>query len=144
MKATVNRGYINISNTWYKLQNKAQISKQEKTLRFQTLSFSFKIKSLHIVFSLYVVFYLSFLFPPRFRPMLFSAGLRCWQGQITPLTVGHDLSLGYLFVVLLQPLFQFAWELFVTHTTHRLQVELEELGPRTKQILFIRSITFPA
>lgn len=31
-------------------------------------------------------------------------------------------------MVLLQPLFQFAWELFVTHTTHRLQVELEELG----------------
>lgn len=84
MKATVNIGYINISNTWYKLQNKAQISKQEKTLRFQTLSFSFKIKFLHIVFSLYVVFYLSFLFPPRFRPMLFSAGLRRLQGQITP------------------------------------------------------------
>lgn len=31
-------------------------------------------------------------------------------------------------MVLLQPLFQFAWELFVTHTTHRLQVELKELG----------------
>lgn len=31
-------------------------------------------------------------------------------------------------MVLLQPLFQFAWELFVTHTTHRLQVKLKELG----------------
>lgn len=82
MKATVNRGYINISNTWYKLQNKAQISKQEKTLRFQTLISVSKSNLAHRFLTVCSI-YLSFLFPPRFRPMLFSAGLRRLQGQIT-------------------------------------------------------------